>query len=227
MSRFLQRLAARSLEALPVLQPRRASRFEPTESSGVSEAAVETESTPVRPPEVSVVSQAMVPPPLKAAAPEAAGPPRTRDSDTRKPLTPALPEPVRDRSPLEPPSLLEEAPLLAAPAPTLQLPIRVPAPAPEPWRSPVGPVQPAPPLLAESARVPALTPPPQAQHRTTGQAPALLVPMERREDIHISIGRIEIRALPAKAAPAPRKGPADKPSPLDTYLQQRGSRRTP
>jgi hypothetical protein len=48
---------------------------------------------------------------------------------------------------------------------------------------------------------------------------------EQREDIHVTIGRIEIRALPSKVAQTPRRSQESGPSLLDTYLRQRGSGR--
>jgi hypothetical protein len=48
------------------------------------------------------------------------------------------------------------------------------------------------------------------------------MPREAREPaVHVSIGRLEVRAAPA-GAPAPRRQEAPRPSSLDDYLRQRG-----
>ncbi len=229
MNPFLQRLAARSLEALPVLQPRRASRFEATEPSGGPEVIAETESSPAaRTTAASVAFQEMALPAPKPASLEAAGPPPPRrDSDRTKPLIFSLPEPAQKTPASGDVVPRGHAPLLAAPESSILLqPVRVPGPAPESWKPLAEPIREVQPLLVESSRTLMLADLPQ-QQRPGGLAPTLPSSTEHREDIHISIGRIEIRAIPSKVAQEPRRIQEGAPSTLDTYLQQRGSRRTP
>ncbi|GLH74131.1 hypothetical protein GETHLI_26330 [Geothrix limicola] len=231
MTPFLERLAARSLGAMPVLQPRRASRFEATDTSGAPEVVAETESSsPVRAAEAPAPSQVFVPATATSRAPEAAGPPPPRREPSQDLGTPAKPALTHEVFTPEIERPREKAPLLAAPEPVFRLhEVQVPA---SPASLPPSPLLPfsqareAQPLLAASPHHPAFAEPLPAQRR---EPKAALPPPspERREDIHISIGRIEIRALPTKAPQAPRRTAESPASTLDAYLQQRSHRRTP
>jgi hypothetical protein len=215
---------------MPVLQPRRASLFEATETSGALEVQSESVTSPALQSAASLPASVLAQPAPMAASPEAAGPPpRHRDIAMVMPPPPS-PEPDHESfSDLEN-FLRGQTPLLTPPETSIQLPIvHLPVPEAEPRMRPVpfeAPSREALPLLVAPS-YPALRSEPALTRRSEGGLSAPLARPESREDIHISIGRIEIRALPPKAAPASRRAPESRPSALDSYLQQRGSRRTP
>ena len=241
MSRFLQRLAARSLGATPVLQPRRASRFEATEASGIQETTQEgTAAVPSPSP-----SSPAQPPVLPASKPEPQGPigplpPRQNAAERTLELTPQplpLPKGLLPPSPApgqvkpfsEEEGPREKAPLLIFREPELRLqPVPVPVPGAESRLEPLlveRRIPEVPPGLAEPSRREPRPPDLAPQRRPHGsRSPAAPLPTARPEDVHISIGRIEIRALPAAPVKAPRPSQEATPSKLDSYLLQRGRR---
>ncbi|HJV48385.1 MAG TPA: hypothetical protein VJ549_03825 [Geothrix sp.] len=228
---FLERLAARSLEALPVLQPRRASRFEATVLGGVDEgSAEETLGSSPKPQDPTARIQSPDQPPAIPKAIEAAGPPPPRPRFRPEAPVPPIPAPLRGSSPRIEDVLRPTAPLLGPTGPPLSLPKALPAALPAESRTAAlpgeRPSREARPLLMEPARaLPLLETFPISKREAA--AAAAMAPPAPGEDVHISIGRIEIRALPAKAAAAPRRPQDSRPSSLDTYLQQRGGRRVP
>jgi hypothetical protein len=213
---------------MPVLQPRRASRFEASEAPGATEVLAETEASPTTPrpdppalPRERTGTRAPSGPPVVAGPPLPSAPGQQPSTSTEPP---AKPEP----SPLDGGLLQEFTPLLVSPEPAILFQtVQVAAPATEPPPQPSradGPFREAATLRVDGPQPRLLPEPPPARPREAG-APSARSQPEHREDIHISIGRIEIRALPAKAAPASRQPQASGPSTLDTYLQQRGGRR--
>src|SRR5664279_3949524 len=120
MNPFFERLAARSLGAMPVLQPRRASRFEATDSSGAVEVVTESETDPTTlrtdPP---VQSKMLIREARASGSPEAAGPPPLRSLPSLDSSTHAEPLAMHETSPREVVIPREETPLLVAPEPAV------------------------------------------------------------------------------------------------------------
>ena len=229
MNPFFERLAARSLGAMPVLQPRRASRFEATVSSGAVELVTEPGTSPTaRQTDPPVQSRVLTQEATASGSREAAGPPPLRSVPSLNPSTHAEPLSMHETSPREVRISQEETPLLVSPEPAVLLQtIQIMPPMVEPplkQSREEGPFQDVQSLLVEAPHPLLLPEPPSRKPREAGTPSAQSQP-EQREDIHISIGRIEIRALPSKAAQTPRRSQESGPSMLDTYLRQRGSGR--
>jgi hypothetical protein len=225
VSAFLQRLAARSLSALPVLEPRRAARFEPAAAPVAPETPMLAgpASTSQSPEPGLVVPSHAATAQDEAPKPTAPGPrpnpslaPAVSRASAKSPAAEAAPVVVIHHH--EAPLLVAEPILPTHETSASPAPVAAPRPAPPLLES-----RPAPQLLA---RLPQAPPAVRQGPRGSAAGP-LAATLPGREDIHISIGRIEIKATPA-AGGAPKARPAvnGAPSGLDTYLQQRG-RRTP
>ena len=133
----------------------------------------------------------------------------------------------RDREPSHPETpLFSMVPALVAPEPEFLLPSSPAAAAADPTTEKfllerrIREVQP---LLVEHTGHETALPNLAPSRRPDPDRPLAAAAVERREDIHISIGRVEIRALPSTQA-APRRSQEAAPSRLETYLQQRGRR---
>lgn len=229
MNPFFERLAARSLGALPVLQPRRAARFEAMDASRAVEMVTESEISPTaRQTDPPVSAQTPTREATASGTPEAARPLPLRSVPSLTPTAHAEPLPRHETSSREVRMAQEETPLLVSPEPAILVQsIPVMPPKVEPPLRPSrdeGPFQEVRSLLVEAPHPLVLPEPPSRRPRETGM-PLTQSQPEQREDIHVTIGRIEIRALPSKVAQTPRRTPESAPSMLDTYLRQRGSGR--
>lgn len=244
MSDFLDRLAARAIDGGTALTPRLPSLFEPLQRASIMPSADEGEApahhrdaavaAPVVPSAAPLPREparaiesverhaARVAPPDHTAAPvpgraAASSPHEPRPSPTMMPTsvqsavvarsgTPVVPErPAASPSPVSPrqarvaPTRQETArtaapngALLPAPAPVFAVPRAAPAPSER----------------TVAARA--------AAARAEGRGAATGDPV-----VHVSIGRLEVRAAPATAAPS-RRREEPRPSSLDDYLRQRG-----
>jgi len=241
VSDFLDRVATRAVGSASMLSPRLPSLFEPAGRGGAAvaeesfqvQAAVPGERAPTpalpneRQPEGRVVTPqapnpALAPRPAKEPSMQAA--PRERLVVVDDPQPPVAHKPPR-----------EPAPELATPRVTKRV-----------ERAPAGELQPvrethvlhewiiAEPTHDEPLGV--LLPPgqpvfatrhdPVARPATPARQPSIAqladAPGAVREPVvHVSIGRLEVRAAPA-GAPAPRRQEAPRASTLDDYLRQRG-----
>jgi hypothetical protein len=144
------------------------------------------------------------------------------------PFRDSLPSPLAARTPLAPAPLpAPRAPAPRAPAPFAPAPLPGPR-APTSAEAPPAPASKRPPAPPSATQTPAPLPSPQSPH------PALAIPPAPGETptghtVHITIGRVEIRAAPLpntpsihppSSAPAAARGPA---VPLAEYLRRRDS----
>ncbi len=266
MSDLLSSLASRAIGNLPTVQPRLASRFEPSPlaaSLGFAEPAGE---------EIETIRTA---PPVEAAPaawPEATGEPTRRSTVETPPRLNSLPHsavpesvslvsppttlfandaleqpslPVRDWTGPEPNPVSVTAPSVS-PQTDMVVdagPLRI-----EPNSGPVGPVErivhervireliehdhEVERVETRSGDVPSVLPVSVASRQLTGQPPHRDVTPVQFEPtppaIHVTIGRIDVRAVgpAAPAAPPPRSTPRPAGPSLDDYLRQRSGGRT-
>jgi hypothetical protein len=244
MSDFLDRLAARAIGSETALSPRLPSLFEPLQRAPIMSPADAGEvpshhhdmasaapAVPVAAPSpreparaagsvepgaarIVPVDRAASPAPARAAA----NPPREpMPSSPRVPApvpsvvvepsgTPVAPERQAVGSPLVQPRQVHVAPARQETA-------RTPAPG--------GALLPAPASVFAATRTTSAgsgrtVTARAAAARTEGKAAAAVEPV-----VHVSIGRLEVRAAPAAAAPS-RRREEPRPSSLDDYLRQRG-----
>ncbi len=246
MSDFLDRLACRAIGSEAALAPRLPSLFEPSQRAPTLALGDEGEA-PVQGREAPAASAAM-PAALQVQSPHAAGPAeRSRASATptdpaptsapaqavapaqRHTLSsPALELAPRNTPPVERPAV----PSTAGHPDTTNSPSPVPprharlAPRPASVSQPAcGSLRPAPvPVFAAPRVGPASAPPGQAVARRAAAAPvASEIGASSEPVVHVSIGRLEVRAVaPTGAASRRRDGP--QPSGLDDYLRQRGDK---
>ena len=182
----------------------------------------------VPPPPAAQPVQARAPEPPAAHAPPAARV-HTLETHTETVVrvereTVAAPAPQRRELPAPPP---RTGKLPAPPAPleaARPVPPSAPPPVPMQPRAPVDvrivPARAALPVRAQPA---AAQPPRQ---RALPQAAAQALPPVQAPDVHISIGRVEVRASTAPPRPARAAG-GPAPVSLDQYLSQRNKRETP
>jgi hypothetical protein len=234
MSDFLDRLAARAIGSETALSPRLPSLFEPLQRAPIMPPADAGE-VPAHHRDMASAA-----PTVPVAAPAPREPARAAGSVDRT----AAPAPARAAAnpPREP---RPSSPMVPVPVPSVIVERSGTPVAPE--RQTVGssPLQPrqmhVAPARQETARTPApggaLLPAPAsvfaatrttpagsgrtvaaraAAARTEGKAAAAVEPV-----VHVSIGRLEVRAAPAAAAPS-RRREEPRPSSLDDYLRQRG-----
>ena len=243
MSDFLDRLAARAIGSETALSPRLPSLFEPLQrapimppadagevpahhrdmasAAPVVPVAASSPREPARAAESMERSAARVVPVDRTAAPAPARAAANLPHEPR-PSSPIAPAPV--------PSVVERSGTPVAPerqavgsspvqprqvhvAPARQETARTPAPG--------GALLPAPaPVFAATRTTPEgsgrTVAARDAAARTGGKAAATVEPV-----VHVSIGRLEVRAAPAAAAPSHRRE-EPRPSSLDDYLRQRG-----
>jgi len=250
MSDFLDRLAARAIGGESMLAPRLPSLFEPLQPTPIMPSAEagdarasgadrtsQAAATPAmaRPPSARAVE------PIRRDTPHLMSPERAASSEPasaaaipRDPAGPPAPvtsaalrvarverfaEPVRseDSSKAQPPSTVQPwTTRIAADRPEAK-----PAPvAGSLWPAPE-PVFSRPDASSEAARSgratasPRRTAPVGNSSETAGESV-----------VHVSIGRLEVRAAPSAAAPL-RRRPGPQPASLDDYLRQRGDKGSP
>ncbi|MGN6706159.1 MAG: hypothetical protein ACTHJO_08875 [Rhodanobacter sp.] len=247
MSDFLDRLAARAIGSDATLAPRLPSLFEPLPRAPIMPSLDEREA-PARPRDASparpVAPNAAPPPRALAPVPESIAPRTARNTPAEHAPLP-MPERVAadaPRAPMPPPprAAVPVRAMSAEPARAASAPERAAASSPSvsPRQSRVAPAR------QEAVRTPApggaLLPAPVPVFATTGGTPAPVRPghaaamhstRNAQADhgnragsepvVHVSIGRLEVRAAPAAAAP-PRRREEAQPSSLDDYLRQRG-----
>lgn len=250
MSDFLDRLAARVIGSEPAVAPRLRSLFEAPRQVpimpdvGQDEAPAQHRGVPS-----GVVAAAAA---LPASAIPPATPPeseRSRIAPAERLVVPTTPAAASSRSRHE-----ASLPALAAPrqSPVIERPAAA-TQARQPQADPPAPVQPrqtrvapdrqqaTPPLAGGSLRpsstpvfstqAPAASAPPaRAAHAATRPRLATRADSQREAApdpvVHVSIGRLEVRAAAAPVA-APRRRDAPRPSSLDDYLRQRGDKVAP
>lgn len=243
MSDFLDRLAARAIGSETTLAPRLPSLFEPLQRAPVMPPADGGEAPPDRRDTAPAIHAVPV------EAPTSAAPASTSAQPAAAPVTPiervaaAMPasaaaSAVRHAS--APPIVGERAatpaidrpaassvsarPVMSAsPLPVPPRQTRVAPDRQETARTPAsnGVLLPAPaPVFAVTLAAPARSERTVAARvaaaRAEGKADAAREPV-----VHVSIGRLEVRAAPAAAAP-PRRRDGPQPGSLDDYLRQRG-----
>ena len=250
MSDFLDRLAARAIGSETALAPRLPSLFEPLQRTPIMPASDDAEASPphreagsaatvaptVAPTHSSqapmtavmagsrVASAAVGPVTVPTPARVAASTPRTEVQPASIAAAPA-PSPVIER-PLASSTLLRPAEVVA-PLPVRPRQTRIVAEPPEAA---------VPPQPSSGALLPAPTPvfgaaaaPVRSSHAAAMRppaAPAGVGSLSTEPVVHVSIGRLEVRAAPASAIP-PRQRDGPPPSSLDDYLRQRGGKATP
>lgn len=242
MSDFLDRVAARAGDGAKALAPRLPSLFEPLQRAPLMAVAETTEAAPEprranthsetaeqradppapRPRTAATAEPSQASPSLRAADPSPAV------SSTKQPqATPAFEKTVvatRQSEPAPAAALRPSPRVMPAPPPPPSIAPRELRRAPEPSFTaaampttgsllpPASPVFATPPMAA-SARAAA-----GVARRASATSPAAAAP---EPVVHVSIGRIEVRAAPTPTAPARRRdGP--QPASLDDYLRQRG-----
>ena len=245
MSDFIDRLAARAIGSGAALAPRLPSLFEPLQRAPVmamadeGEAPVRARDTGPKPPAAS----AATPPPRPRMPAHALIEPRT----ARTAPAEQAPLPLPGRAATDTPHAPTPPPRAAAPVRAMAAePSRV-TPVSERTAARPSPVSPRESRIApsrhEAAHPPtaagALLPVPAPVFATTNGLPASSqlgraamcrprdVPAGRASRtssepvVHVSIGRLEVRAAPAVATP-PRRRDGPQPGSLDDYLRQRG-----
>ncbi|EIL98212.1 MULTISPECIES: hypothetical protein [Rhodanobacter] len=248
MSDFLDRLAARAIGSETSLMPRLPSLFEPLQRAPIMPLADAGEALPDRREAVPAVHA------VPGVAPTSATPASTSARPAAAPVAPIkhvvgavsasaavstaqhalTPSTVGARAsapavdrPAAPPVSARPA-MPAAPLPVQPRQARVAPDRPETVRTPAsnGVLLPAPaPVFAVTLAAPARSGRTVAARaaaaRTEGKADAAGEPV-----VHVSIGRLEVRAAPVAAAP-PRRRDGPQPSSLDDYLRQRGGKASP
>ena len=253
MSDFLARLAARATGSEASLAPRLPSLFEPSPHATILPTVDDDTAATAR---HATAPADDTPPAAEPLHPPRTLPPMHDDSlrpaRAEQPATsmpPPIAAPVLDRAM---PATVRAAPPATPPVTaSVATPARMPAPEQahaEPVMSP--PVQPrqtgiAPPRV-ETVSPPSgsLLPPPtpvfatprsepardRSDHAATIRprptAAASRTPATGEPVIHVSIGRIEVRAAPAAATPTRRRD-EPRPASLDDYLRQRGGKASP
>jgi len=244
VSDFLDRVATRAVGSESMLSPRLPSLFEPAGHAGATVAEASFQVDDAIP--GGRVSEPMAPNARqqeRRAAPVAAPPPALSPRSAHVASLQATP-PERI-------TVAAEAQAVVSNQPSPRAPIDAPVPPRVAWRmerAAVGELQPVreTPVLrerviTEPARdepLGVLLPPgqpvfatrhePEARSANTPQQPATGsladASRETREPVvHVSIGRLEVRAA-AAGAPAPRRQDSPRASALDDYLRQRGGK---
>lgn len=246
MSDFLDRLAARAIGSEPVLAPRLPTWFEPParaprvafadDAAPAREARVDAppardaqqafRNDPVRAPTAPrdptvgvVATQHLEPAPMPKAM-------RTRDDAAPRTLPQVATDAAAQRSDepttprsrtvalTPPPSRVRQTPPSAAPLRTILAPA---APTRGALQPPPTPVFAAPFGASTADRAGHITPRQRARDSIAHTLPAA------EPVVHVTIGRLEVRAAPAPATP-PRRSSGPRPTSLDDYLRQRSGR---
>ena len=241
MSDFLDRLAARAIGGETALAPRLPSLFEPLQRTPIVSLAEEGETPSRHSAAATPAAPAAVPAPstpLDMLAQQTVGRAMPVDSipasaavATPLPRDATRPSPVAS-APVPPPAVERAVAPSAATSPVGALPSS-PVP-PRQTRITVDRHEPLPPpssgsLLSTPTLVFSTSPGVPAPVRpSTGAARhARATPIGARSEtasepvVHVSIGRLEVRAPPAPAAPT-RHREQPRPGSLDDYLRQRG-----
>lgn len=248
MSDFLDRLAARAIGSETTLAPRLPSLFEPLQRAPIMPLADMDEAPPDRREAAPAIHA------VRVEAPTSATPASTSARPVAAPVTPvehvvaamsasaaasaaqhaSAPSTAGERASTPAVDRPASPPVLARPAmPTPPLPVqprqtRVAPDRLEAARTPAsnGALLPAPvPVFAAPRMAPARSERTVATRaaaaRSEGKVGAVGEPV-----VHVSIGRLEVRAAPVVAAP-PRRRDGPQPGSLDDYLRQRGGKATP
>jgi hypothetical protein len=248
MSDFLDRLAARAIGSETALAPRLPSLFEPLQRAPIMsladageappperrEAAPAMHAVPVEAPTSAAPASTSARPAAARVAPiervvattsasaAASAAPHASAPSTvgERAFTPAVDRPAA-------PSVSARPAMPAPPLPVQPRQTRVAPDRPETARTPAsnGALLPAPaPVFAAPRTAPVRSERTVAARaaaaRTEGKADAASEPV-----VHVSIGRLEVRAAPVAAAARRREGP--QPGSLDDYLRQRGGKASP
>ncbi|HZX72679.1 MAG TPA: hypothetical protein VFE77_17935 [Rhodanobacter sp.] len=250
MSDFLDRLAARAIGSETMLAPRLPSLFESPQSTPIM-PLTETGDARARDadktPDTVATPAAVRPPSAHAVEPIRRSTPHVMSPDRR-----ALSEPVSavaiPRDVASPPAPVASAVLRGAMVECSAEPVRseelskartsstvqprqtrIEVAQPEAKPVPVaGSLWPAPEPVFSRPRA---SSEPVRPGRASGSHGRAAPPGSRRAPasesvVHVSIGRLEVRAAPSAAAPS-RRRPGPQPASLDDYLRQRGDKASP
>lgn len=252
MSDFLARLAARAIGGEAMLAPRLPSLFEPSPHAPIlptvddDTAATARHATapagdtpsaaePLHPPRAlppmhdDALRQAPVaqpatrlPAPAATPMPDYAMPVTTHAVPPATPPT-ALPVVAHQAAPWPAPAHAES--LAATPVQPRQT--RIAPPRVEAVSPPSGSLLPSAPVFASPRSAPARDrSDPAAAIRPRPTAAASRTPAMSEPVVHVSIGRLEVRAAPATTTPTRRRD-EPRPASLDDYLRQRGGKTSP
>ena len=243
MSDFLDRLAARAIGSGAALAPRLPSLFEPLPRAPVMPPADESEA-PARAreasPAVPPVPDVAPPPRAPTHARESIEPRAARVAPVERPALPTtagtaadvphapMPSPPRAASPVRAIGAEQAStpPTPERPAVTSSFAFPRPPRVARTRRETASAPAPNGVLLAAPAPVFASTGAASTRSERTVAARAAAARAEGKADaarepvVHVSIGRLEVRATPAAAAP-PRRRDGPQPGSLDDYLRQR------
>lgn len=252
MSDFLDRMATRAIGGDTAVAPRLPSLFEPHQRAPIMSPADEGEMPTQRPEAPSatpaVLSAAPLPPVREQAAElaprraprvtrvERAVVPVPADASRSMPHETGTPVPSTS-APLHP--AVEERPIASSPV-VHPLEVRPPSPTPLWPRRATSDRHASPPPPSAGSLLPEIAPvfatphaasaPMQPGHeaRTRSRSTAVADrPGATSEPVvHVSIGRLEVRAAPVAATPSRRRD-SPKPSNLDDYLRERSGKGTP
>lgn len=237
VSDFLDRVVLRTLGDASMLSPRLPSLFEPTGhgAAAVTEAPLQVPATvpgvhayvptapegrasqgraatpvsdaPMEPPPPRETAQATMPGERVVVATEALAasppPPRAAERVPLNTVTSAVPMTTGELQPLRRTTRVQHPPGSTPPTPEPPLGELLP---------------PGQPVFATRQEGPASPPVPAARRSNGPPVDSSRAPSE--PVVHVSIGRLEVRAAPSHAS-APRPSPAPRPSALDEYLRQR------
>lgn len=250
MSDFLDRLASRAIGSETMLAPRLPSLFEPLQPTPImpltetgDARARDGEKTPdtVATPAAVRPSSAFAVEPIRRSTSHVMSPDRTAPSepasaaaiprDVAGPSAPvasaALGVAMVERS--AGPARSEDLSKARTSSTVQPRQTRIQAAQPEAKPEPVaGSLWPAPePVFSR----PSASSEPVRSGRATA-SPSRAVPLGRSSEtmdesvVHVSIGRLEVRAAPSASAPS-RRRPGPQPASLDDYLRQRGDKASP
>ena len=221
---FLFRLAQQNLGVAPAVEPLIPSRFEPGMDPAAPELPLSEEESVAVAPRVQPKTDAL---PASASAPV---PPTTAAPPDPAPSVDLAARVVDEPTmPLQAPGPLEHAVMTlrlqpdSSPLPTIA-PVEEPADAPDEASRPIPAL--VPPLVAPPLPVPL-----PVVHPRPVQPASTRADVRRREAdppaapaaIHVTIGRIEVRAAPPPSTPAKRPAPARATPSLGDYLSGNGS----
>ena len=248
MSDFLDRLAARAIGSETTLAPRLPSLFEPLPRAPIMSPADESEA-PARAreasPAVPPVPDVAPPPRAPTHARESIEPRAARVAPVEHPALPTtagtaadvphvpMPSPPRAASPVRAIGAEQAStpPTPERPAVTSSFAFPRPPRVARTRREAASTPAPNGVLLAAPAPVFASTGAASTRSERTVAAQAAAARAEGKADaarepvVHVSIGRLEVRAAPVAAAARRREGP--QPGSLDDYLRQRGGKASP
>jgi hypothetical protein len=256
MSDFLDRLAARAIGSetaggKTALVPRLPSLFEPLQRAPIMPLSDDGETSPGHRETVSAAPAAPTIAPMRSPhAPVTAATDASRAAPAAvEPVTALAPTHIATSTPRD---VMQPLPMPAVPSPSSAVERSVALPTPcedltplsvRPRQTRIAAEQPGPVSPSRPVAIGALLPAPapvfgatraadapgrsnQAAAMRTVAAPVDLGGSSREPVVHVSIGRLEVRAAPAAATP-PRRRDGPQPSSLDDYLRQRGGKASP